>query len=261
MSVFSTLFALAPVGPVFKTVRLVSVAALPACTPAGTGVGHTLTADAVGILSVDATAVVLNDRVLVKNQVDAGDNGIYKCTTAGTAGVAFVLTRAIDFDAASASEITRGVGIWVTAGATKSSTSWLLEDGAAITVDTTDLNFVAGNGDTDVVNSGPISVLENSTIGAIVTIDETLAPLVGVLRAEVANGAPHEVTNGRVTWRPYGGLSVMGGAALTNGEYPVTGDEDFEFELRDIAFGWLRFVWVGTTGEGTISQTISAKRT
>src|SRR3972149_3276601 len=78
--------------------RCATAAALPAVTAAGSGVGKTLTADAVGVLTVDGIATFLNDRILVKNQVTGANNGIYLCTTEGTAGVAFVLTRATDFD-------------------------------------------------------------------------------------------------------------------------------------------------------------------
>jgi len=66
------------------------------------GVGATITGAAVGVLTIDGVAVVLNDRVLVKNEPSAGGfdayNGIYLCTTAGTVSVAYVLTRATDFN-------------------------------------------------------------------------------------------------------------------------------------------------------------------
>ena len=66
------------------------------------GVGATITGTAVGVLTIDGVAVALNDRVLVKNEPSAGGfdayNGIYLCTTAGTVSVAYVLTRATDFN-------------------------------------------------------------------------------------------------------------------------------------------------------------------
>src|SRR5688500_10866991 len=94
-------------------VLVATAAALPANTAAGAGVGATLTADAVGILTVDGVALALNDRVFVL-PAHAGANdraGIYALTTEGTAGVAFILTRATDFDAASAGEIAKGAAI------------------------------------------------------------------------------------------------------------------------------------------------------
>lgn len=107
------------------TARLATVAALPACTAAGSGVGKTLTANAVGILTVDSVAAALNDLILVKNQVNPIDNGFYKVTTAGAVGVAFVLTRSTSMDATGA-ETTPGKTVAVTAGAVNTGLSFVL---------------------------------------------------------------------------------------------------------------------------------------
>lgn len=59
-------------------------------TVSGSGVGKTLTYDAYGPQSIDSHALVLTDRVLVKNQTTSSnvDNGIYSVTTLGVTGVA-----------------------------------------------------------------------------------------------------------------------------------------------------------------------------
>ena len=69
-----------------------------ASTSSGSGVGATLTANANGALSIDSVAVSTSDRVLIKDQADAAQNGIYTVTNTGGAGAAFVLTRATDAD-------------------------------------------------------------------------------------------------------------------------------------------------------------------
>lgn len=81
-------------------VQLATAAALAANTYANgsSGVGATLTGNSTGVLTVDGVAVSLNDRILVKNEATQANNGIYKCTTAGAGGVAYVLTRAVDAD-------------------------------------------------------------------------------------------------------------------------------------------------------------------
>lgn len=107
------------------TARVATVAALPACTAAGSGVGKTLTANAVGVLTVDGVALVLNDLILVKDQANPIDNGFYKVTTEGTAGVAFVLTRSTSMDATGA-ETTPGVTIAVTAGTVNTGLHFVL---------------------------------------------------------------------------------------------------------------------------------------
>ena len=122
-----------------QSVRLATAAALAAVTPAGAGVGHTLTANANGALSVDGVAVVNGDRVLVKDQVAADDNGIYDVTDAGSAGTPFVLTRSTDADANA--EVTAGLATFVEEGTVNADTGWVLTTNNPITVDTTNLAF------------------------------------------------------------------------------------------------------------------------
>lgn len=124
---------------VLTDARLATAAALPACTAAGSGVGKTLTANAVGVLTVDGVATVLNDRILVKDQVTAVDDGLYKVTTEGTAGVAFVLTRATDFDVKA--EVASAF-VFITSGTDYADTGWVCtNEPEAAVVDTNALTF------------------------------------------------------------------------------------------------------------------------
>lgn len=120
-------------------VALATAAALAAVTPAGTGVGHTLTADANGALTVDGVAAAAGMRVLVKNQVAGDDNGIYVVTDAGSGGTPFILTRATDFDAVG--EMPYGASVYVRGGDTNAGKTFVHTTTAAITVDTTALTF------------------------------------------------------------------------------------------------------------------------
>jgi len=124
--------------------RVATDAALPAVTAAGASVGKTLTADAVGILTVDGVATLLGDRVLVKDQVAQIDNGIYEVTTEGTAGVAFILTRATDYDGDPASEITEGTFTFISEGTANQKSGWVLLD---------DADFTAGVANVDVASN------------------------------------------------------------------------------------------------------------
>lgn len=124
--------------------RVATTAALPAVTAAGSGVGKTLTASAVGVLTIDGVATVLNDRILVKNQVAGVDNGIYKVTTEGTAVVAFVLTRAIDADANA--DVTSGLFTFIEVGTVNADIGYVLTTDNPITVDTTSLVFTQFSG-------------------------------------------------------------------------------------------------------------------
>jgi len=95
-------------------------------TDSGTGVGATLTLTATGATVIDGHTLVLNDRVLVKNQGTALQNGIYYVSTAGTSGVSTVLTRATDYDnGVEVGEVTYGDFIFVAAGSTQAATGWV----------------------------------------------------------------------------------------------------------------------------------------
>ncbi len=123
------------------SVRLATAAALPAVTAAGTGVGKTLTASGNGALSIDSVTVNNGERVLVKNQVTAKDNGIYIVTDKGSAGTPFILTRATDFDDNSGSfpEVTGGAFTFVTEGTVNADTGWVVTTNDPIVIDTDDI--------------------------------------------------------------------------------------------------------------------------
>ena len=93
-------------------------AALPACTynNGTSGVGATLTGNAFGALVVDGATVEQNESLLIKDQVDAKQNGIYTITNTGGASAYFVLTRRTDADNSPAGEVKPGDAIYVVNG-------------------------------------------------------------------------------------------------------------------------------------------------
>ncbi len=159
-----------PTATLHRQVKVATAAALPACTPAGAGVGHTLTADAVGVLTVDGVATVANDRILVKDQVDAGDNGIYYVSTAGAGGTAFVLTRVTDWDSATG-EIRQGTTVNATHGTVNADTAWVLTTSGTIVVDTTDLTFVAVGTDALALTKQQLAHLLGETLGRMAVVE------------------------------------------------------------------------------------------
>lgn len=64
--------------------------------PLNNGVGATLTALSVGVLTIDGVVVNVNDRVLLVNQTNENENGIYVATNAGGVSGLWVLTRSSD---------------------------------------------------------------------------------------------------------------------------------------------------------------------
>lgn len=124
-----------------RTVRLATDGALAAYTAAGSGVGKTLTANAVGVENIDGVAVNLDDRIFVNNDgtATAADRGIYTVTTVGDGANAQVLTRAVDFD--QDAEVISQVEVNVSEGTANGNSKYVLITDAPIVVDTTALSF------------------------------------------------------------------------------------------------------------------------
>ena len=128
------------------SVKLGTTAALAASTYANgsSGVGATLTANANGALSIDSVAVSTSDRVLIKDQADAAQNGIYTVTNTGGGGAAFVLTRATDAD--TGAEMPGGTFVFVTQGTNNADNGFTFTHNGTPTIGTTDLTVAQFSG-------------------------------------------------------------------------------------------------------------------
>jgi hypothetical protein len=139
---FSTLFGGggSSASAVKAPVLLATTANLVA-TASGSGIGKTLTSTGVGVLTLDGTAVVVDNRILVKNQDTLVDNGIYIVTNPGSGLEAWILTRAVDFD--EQGEVVGGVLVTIQSGDTQADTTYILDNiNGTATIDTDDLQFI-----------------------------------------------------------------------------------------------------------------------
>lgn len=101
----------------------------------GLGVGATLTAAVNGALILDGIGVTINQRVLVKDQTDAKQNGIYVTTNPGDAVTKWILTRATDFNGnLLAGTIKPGNYIFVTSGTYLANSSWIVSNSGTSSV-------------------------------------------------------------------------------------------------------------------------------
>ena len=89
--------------------------------------------------SVDNVTVVVNDRVLVKDQTDAKQNGLYRVADAGT-GSNGTWIRTLDADADD--KVTSGMTTTISEGDANSGKTFKLSTPDPITIGTTDLTFV-----------------------------------------------------------------------------------------------------------------------
>jgi len=88
--------------------------------------------------TIDGVALATNDRILIKDQADASENGVYTVNASGAP------TRATDFDADS--EVTAGAFFFVEEGTTNGNNGFTLTTNDDITVGTTDLTFTQFSG-------------------------------------------------------------------------------------------------------------------
>lgn len=87
---------------------------------------------------IDGVTLVTGDRILLKNQSNGSENGVYTVNATGAP------TRAIDAD--SSAKVTAGFTVFISEGTTNGNSSWSLTTDDAITLGTTSLTFtqVAG---------------------------------------------------------------------------------------------------------------------
>ena len=125
-----------------ESCSVATTAALAACTYNNSA--GTLTADANGALSVDGVSPSVGDRILVKDQASAVQNGIYKVTATGGASAAFVLTRSPDAD--TASELTGGTFFFVEAGTANADNGYVATHNGTPTFGSTNITFAQFSG-------------------------------------------------------------------------------------------------------------------
>src|SRR5690625_3659796 len=92
-----------------------------------------------GLQTIDGVTLQSGDRVLVMNQTNAADNGIYAAASGSW-------SRTTDFDEAKIGEVEQGASTFVQEGADYGNTSWTLQTGGTIVIGTTDLTFIQSAG-------------------------------------------------------------------------------------------------------------------
>ena len=119
-----------------ESVRYASTANVAGTYNNGAG---TITAGSNGALSIDGQTPSASDRVLLKDQSDATENGIYVVTTVGDGSSAYVLTRGPDAD--TAAELTGGTFFFVEEGTANADNGYVATHNGTPTLGTTDITF------------------------------------------------------------------------------------------------------------------------
>lgn len=146
-----------------------------------------------GTQSIDGVSVIANDRVLVRGQTTASQNGVY-IVAAGA------WTRATDADATG--ELTPGAFWFVEEGTTYGKSQWRIENTGSITVGTTSITinqfgqqlaYVNGNGLTLIGNTFAVGQGTGIIVGTT-TVGIDTAVVVRKYSVDIGNNAATSIT-------------------------------------------------------------------
>jgi hypothetical protein len=144
---------------------------------------------------IDGVTLVAGDRILVKNQTSAEENGIYEASASGAA------SRSSDAD--EDAEVTANLFCFVEEGTVNADTGWVLTTDDPIVVDTTELSFTqfSGSGAGDVNNAENVGLgqgifkqlsgdtLQFYTLGQTAGTVSIAAPASDVIELDITAGS------------------------------------------------------------------------
>jgi hypothetical protein len=207
------------------------------------GVGATLTnAGTQAALVLDGVTMNVADRVLIYQQADATQNGIYTVTNVGSGSTNWVLTRATDADSYGPSDpdsLGQGDAFFVLEGNTGAGELYVMNTEGTITFGTTNITFTqvastavysAGNGLTltgttfavgagagVTVNANDVSIGQDVSASADVAFNTVTASLLGnATTATTASGVTaNSVALGTDTTGNYVAAGAVSGSGLS----------------------------------------------
>jgi len=143
------------------------------------GVGATLTnAGTNAALVLDNVSMVLNDRVLVANQTNQTQNGVYTVTTVGDGSTAWVLTRSSDTDTAGVSDpnsFGKGDAFFIKEGDTNAGHLDVLSTSGTIVFGTTNIVF-SEVAETSIYSAGDSLTLTGTLFDTVQDIRTSASP-------------------------------------------------------------------------------------
>lgn len=128
--------------------------------PVGTGAFTGVDLTNVGDFDLDGNTVNVGDRILIKDQVDPKQNGIYIVTVAGATGT---IHRSTDQDGSNpASELSSGNFVFIELGATLGQTGWITQGDGILAVNVDPINWVQFNGTFGITAGKGIDIVGNN---------------------------------------------------------------------------------------------------
>lgn len=220
---------------------------------AGVGVGATLTnAGTKAAFAPDGPTAQVGDRILIYNQTNAFENGVYTVTTVGTpdpGGTNWVLTRATDADTygvKSPTALGGGDAFFVTSGNTGAGETYVCNNSGTITFGTTAITFAQ------------ISSAQIYSAGAGLTLTNTTFSITPVGTASTygsASQVPVFTTNayGQITSVTNTSIAISGSAVTGN----ITGGAGFVANALTAG----TYLTSGGTFDGSVARTFAVDAT
>ena len=171
------------------------------------GVGATLTnAGTLGAFTPDGVVASVGDRILIYNQTNAFENGVYEVTTVGNGSTPWVLTRTTDTDSYGVKDpnaLGEGDAFFITSGNTGAGETYVCNTVGTITFGTTAITFTQVSS-AQVYSAGTGLTLTNTTFSLTAPVATTLGG------------------TGLTSFTSGGAVYATSTSALTTGTLPVT---------------------------------------
>lgn len=216
------------------------------------GVGATLTKATNGSIgTIDNASVVAGDRILLKSQTDAKQNGIYTIVTAGNGTTPWQIIRASDFDnSTSSATIVAGDAVFVTGGDTNGLKGFIQDEygtgtNNSIVIGTDDINFTQFTGASTAVAGNGLSVTGNQ-------FDVGTASSARI----VINSDNIDLATTGVTANTYKSVTVDSYGRVTAGTNPTTLSG---YGITDAVSSSLNsgYVYLGNSGNTAVGTAVS----
>ena len=170
--------------------------------------------------AIDGVTLATGDRILLKNQSTATENGIYTVNASGAP------TRAVDFD--SNAEVAKGAFIFVEEGTTNADAGFVLTTDGAITLGSTSLAFTQFSGAGD-ITAGSALTKSGNTLNVAVD-DSSIEVSSDALRVK-ASGVTSAMLAGSIANSKLNTISTANKVALT--ALDLDGGTDIGADLVD----------------------------